>query len=542
MPIKLTAESFLAGVRQSGLIDEKRLDEVLGQLKSSGVDMGDSESLAKALVDRSVISNWQSDKLLQGKHKGFILGRYRLIDLLGRGEMSSVYLAEHVMMKRRCAVKVLPAHRVKDTSYLGRFHREAEAVASLDHANIVRAYDVGQENEAGAEIHFLVMEYVEGRSLDRRLEERGEFKLVEAAEYIRQAAEGLAHAHENGLVHRDIKPGNLLIDGKETVKLLDLGLARFFKSTDEESLTIKHDEKVLGTADYLAPEQAVDSHAVDERADIYSLGCTFYFALTGQPPFTDGTLVQRLLAHQTKAPQPIQRLRADVPTSLADIIDRMMRKAPEDRYQTAADVAQALGLWLIENADDEWKQRHPEIVARLSGIDALLPKAETLEQSPEPVAVEDESSIHEQAIQLDQDVARQKPQRPKQRKKRRKKPTPAGHSVPSSAARTPRKRKPATSHSTAQQSSAVDEEVVAALHRPAIGELPSWRFIGIPINAQTGSIAALILLAALIAGGWGLNLMAETEPQPIEPAIPGNSEFNEPGPGERIGPFNWTGD
>lgn len=370
MAIKLTAESFLAGVRQSGLIDSDRLDERLRQLEKSGLNVTDSMEIAAALVNAGDITDWQSEKLLQGKFKGFMLGRYRLMRLLGRGEMSSIYLAEHVRMKRRCAIKVLPASKVKDTSYLGRFHREAEAVAALDHPNIVRAYDVDMEVEAGTEIHFLAMEYVDGIDLEK-LREKEELSIIQAVDYIRQGAEGLAHAHGAGLIHRDIKPGNLLVDRKGIVKLLDLGLARFFNQNEEESLTIKHDEKVLGTADYLAPEQAVDSHSVDARADIYSLGCTLYFALAGQPPFTDGTLVQRLLAHQTKAPTPVNKLRSDVPESLVTILDKMMRKSKEERYQTAQEVAQELGRWLVQNAGAEWCKAHPELVAQFAGLDSL---------------------------------------------------------------------------------------------------------------------------------------------------------------------------
>jgi len=172
-------------------------------------------------------------------------------------------------------------------------------------------------------------------------------------------------------VHRDIKPGNLLVDNKGVVRLLDLGLARFFRDTETESLTIKHDEKVLGTADYLAPEQAVDSHAVDERADIYSLGCTLYFSLMGHPPFTDGTLVQRLLAHQTKSPPPIRKQRPDVPESLVAIVEKMMQKRKDDRYQSAAEVAAALSKWLVENGGDAWRKSHAELVARFAGLDAV---------------------------------------------------------------------------------------------------------------------------------------------------------------------------
>ena len=372
MSLKLTAESFLTGIKQSGLAEPEAIESFVKALRGEGVDISNSAALAEAMIAKGIITPWQSEKLLQGKFKGFILGRYKLLDLLGKGEMSSIYLAEHTRMKRRCAIKVLPANKVRDTSYLGRFHREAQAVASLDHPNIVRAYDVDSENEGGVEIHFLAMEYVEGKDIEKLLEIRKQFGVIEAADLIRQAAEGLSHAHDKGLVHRDIKPGNLLVDTKGVVKLLDLGLARFFRDNITESLTIKHDEKVLGTADYLAPEQAVDSHAVDERADIYSLGCTLYFALTGHPPFTDGTLVQRLLAHQTKAPPAIQKQRPEVPESLAMIADKMMQKRKDDRYQSATDVAAALSKWLVENGGEAWRQTHPALVARFAGMEGLI--------------------------------------------------------------------------------------------------------------------------------------------------------------------------
>jgi serine/threonine-protein kinase len=371
MSLKLTAASFLAGVKQSGLIEPDRVDVLMTEFQRAGIDCNDSCAIATALVDRKALTEWQSDKLLQGRHKGFLLGRYRLLSLLGAGEMSAVYMAEHVLMERRCAIKVLPANKVQDTSYLGRFHREARAVASMNHPNIVRAYDVDKQTESGTDIHFLVMEYVEGRNIEQIVKEQGPLDYVSAVDFIRQAADGLGHAHLSGMVHRDVKPGNLLIDSTGVVKLLDLGLARFFSTSDEESLTIKHDEKVLGTADYLAPEQAVDSHQVDARADIYSLGCTMYFALTGHPPFTDGTLVQRLLAHQTKAPPSVRYERPDIDDALLEILDKMMSKKAADRYQTAAEVSEALARWLIDNASAAWKQKHMMIVAALCGMDAL---------------------------------------------------------------------------------------------------------------------------------------------------------------------------
>jgi len=246
-----------------------------------------------------------------------------------------------VLMQRRVAIKVLPKDKVDDSSYLARFRREAQAAAALDHRNIVRAYDVDNEGRN----HFLVMEYVEGRDVLTIVKEDGPLAYPVAADYTRQAAEGLAHAHAAGLIHRDVKPANLLIDRKNVLKVLDLGLARF---TGEEyaSLTVAHEENVLGTADYLAPEQALDSHGVDARADVYSLGCSLYYMLTGHPPFPEGTLPQRLMMHQKETPPSIYNDRPDAPEDLVDICMRMMAKKPDDRPQSAAEVAERLADWL----------------------------------------------------------------------------------------------------------------------------------------------------------------------------------------------------
>ena len=194
----------------------------------------------------------------------------------------------------------------------------------MDHRNIVRAYDVDNDGN----IHYLVMEYVEGRDLQHIVKEDGPLDYVAAAEYFRQAASGLAHAHRAGLIHRDVKPANLLVDQKNVIKLLDLGLARF-TDEDKASLTVAYDENVLGTADYLAPEQALDSHGVDARADIYGLGCSMYYVLTGHPPFVGGTLPQRLMMHQKQPPPSILLDRPDAPPDLIEICMKMMAKKPD---------------------------------------------------------------------------------------------------------------------------------------------------------------------------------------------------------------------
>jgi serine/threonine protein kinase len=225
---------------------------------------------------------------------------------------------------------------------LARFYREAQAAARLDHKNIVRAYDIDHDRDN----HFLVMEYVEGRDLQTLVKDVGPLDYEMAADYIRQAAEGLEHAHHAGLIHRDIKPANLLVDQRGIVKVLDMGLARWSEDDKTASLTIAHEENVLGTADYLAPEQARDSHTVDKRADIYGLGCTLYYLLTGHPPFPEGSLAQRIWKHQNQSPKSIYEDRKDAPAPLVDLCLRMMAKQPDARFQTAGEVAQSLAKWL----------------------------------------------------------------------------------------------------------------------------------------------------------------------------------------------------
>ncbi len=284
--------------------------------------------------------------LLQGKHRGFRLGPYRILRPLGQGGMSKVFLGEHEMMRRRCAIKVLPSKYEEDPDLLNRFHLEARAIAALDHPNIVRAYDFNKDVRYGKEIHYLVMEYVEGPDLRRMVEEQGPLDYRKAADFICQAAEGLAHAHAAGFVHRDIKPANLLVDPHGVLKVLDLGLARFTFDAEQALDAAEGGQSAVGTADYVAPEQVVDSRNVDGRADIYSLGHTFYFLLTGHRPFSKPTIMELLMAHRAEEPEPIGKSRPDVPLELEAIIDKMTAKSPIQRYQTAKEVAEKLRNWL----------------------------------------------------------------------------------------------------------------------------------------------------------------------------------------------------
>jgi serine/threonine protein kinase len=340
--VQPSVNHFLQSVERSGLVDRARLDEVLASLER---DLGpaalqETQIVSSHLTGHGLLTGWQNERLLEGRHRGFFLGKYKLLDHLGTGGMSAVYLAEHRLMRRRVAIKVLPSNHAEDPSRVRRFHREARAVASLDHPHVVRAFDVDQDGD----VHFLVMEYVQGRDLKTIVDQDGPLPPVTAAEYIRQAAEGLACAHQFGLVHRDMKPANLIIDPHGSVKVLDLGLASV-KDDVDGAITSEFDDKVLGTVDFLAPEQALNSHIVDGRADIYSLGCTLYFALTGHPPFGDGSLGQRIMAHQMRQPPDIRQQRPDVPEGIVQICRRMMAKSPSARYQNMQEVAAALAAW-----------------------------------------------------------------------------------------------------------------------------------------------------------------------------------------------------
>jgi serine/threonine protein kinase len=338
MPAPSTADEFLELVKKSGVLDDKKLDAYVGRLRAAGALPSRPNELAGCLLRDGLLTHFQAEQFLMGKWRRFTIGKYKVLEKLGSGGMGSVYLCEHKLMRRRVAVKVLPTARAEDPSALERFYREARVVAALDHPNIVRAYDIDQDEK----LHFLVMEYVDGTSLQEVVKRSGPLSPVRTAHYVRQAAMGLQHAHETaGIVHRDIKPGNVLVDRGGTVKVLDMGLARFFHD-EEDVLTKKYDENVLGTADYLAPEQALDSHTVDIRADIYSLGATGYYCLTGRTPFSEGTVAQKLIWHQTRQPKPIRSFRQDVPEGLIAVLERMMAKDPGQRYGTPRAVAEAL--------------------------------------------------------------------------------------------------------------------------------------------------------------------------------------------------------
>ncbi|MBL8864875.1 MAG: protein kinase [Planctomycetia bacterium] len=339
MPAPTTTDQLLGNLRKSGLVPTDRLAAAL-----AGVDADDGPArVLDRLVAEHLLTPFQAERLRAGKYKGFILGDYVILDQLGGGGTGQVFLAEHNVMHRLAAIKVLTVSASADEVARERFFREARATAVLDHNNVIRVHDLRKDGS----VHYLIMEYAGGISLQHLVRRLGPLRWNVAADYVRQAALGLQHIHDHALVHRDVKPGNLLLTHDGTIKLLDLGLVRL--ATDHESrLTERVDQMILGTADYLAPEQAVSSSTVDIRADIYGLGATFYFLLAGRPMFPDGRTAQKLMWQQLKEPTPIRQLVPDVPEEVAALLHRMLAKDPNARPQTPADVVTALVPWTKE--------------------------------------------------------------------------------------------------------------------------------------------------------------------------------------------------
>jgi serine/threonine protein kinase len=333
MPVATTTD-FIETLRKSGLLDAQELDSALAAYPGS---LDDTNKLIEHLIDNKTITKFQAKSLLAGRYRGLIIGPYKILDRIGAGGMGIVYLAQHMKLDRRVAIKVLPEDKTKDKLALERFYREARAVAALDHPNIVKAFDVA-EHEG---LHYFVMEYIDGANLQRYIDTKGPLPWKTAVNVAMQACKGLQQAHERGLVHRDIKPANILVDKSGQVKILDLGLARSFdEKKDNLTQDLSDGKDVMGSIDYISPEQAIANRPVDIRADIYSLGATLYALIAGRPP-VEGTTAQKLLQHQVQMPTPVHKVKPDVPEGISTVMAKMMAKKPEHRYTTPADVITA---------------------------------------------------------------------------------------------------------------------------------------------------------------------------------------------------------
>jgi WD40 repeat protein len=332
----LTGPGLLDLLCQCSLIDPTQLDEVRRTLLS-GFPTG--RLLAGELLRRGWLTAYQVNQLLAGRGRELVLGPYVLLERLGQGGMGQVFKARHRRLDRLAALKVIRPDLLEQPGAVQRFQREARAAARLTHPHIVTIYDA---DEVGG-THFLAMEYVAGTDLQRLVGAGGPLPVDRACDCVRQAALGLQHMHDCGLVHRDVKPANLLLSADGTlVKVLDMGLARLAAVGGGAGASLTEPGVAMGTPDYLAPEQARDCHTVDIRADLYSLGCTLYFLLTGQPPFLGGSALEKLFQHQWQEPVPVEQRRPGVSPAVAAVVRKLMAKRPQDRYPIPAEAAVAL--------------------------------------------------------------------------------------------------------------------------------------------------------------------------------------------------------
>jgi serine/threonine protein kinase len=343
--------AFVECVATSGLLNETEIESLrkLGSLRGAS----EPREFAREVVRAGTLTGYQAAQLLSGRTHGFILGNYVIQDVLGGGGMGHVFRAIHRRMKRVVAIKILPRESMRKRDAVSRFEREVEAAARLTHPNIVAAYDADEAKG----VHFLVMEYVDGADLHRTVKDHGPLSVADAVSMMRQAARALAYAHRSGVVHRDIKPHNLLRDAEGTVKVLDMGLARLTEgdsrgesagvaavaaSETVAAASITQDGQFVGTADYAPPEQIQDTAHTDGRADLYSLGCTLFFVLSGRPMFGGTTMREKLLHHLFTGAPSLKEARPDAPDELEAIFRRLVEKSADRRYRNAEELLAAL--------------------------------------------------------------------------------------------------------------------------------------------------------------------------------------------------------
>jgi len=338
----------------SGLLTEGQIDGAWHVLveTSPATDISleeiTDEQLSEQLIKLGYLNQWQAEQLCQGRTK-FTLGSYRIVDAIGHGGMGWVFKGEHELLGRDEAIKVLPRSQTNPTS-IASFRREIRAQALLDHPNLVRLSYADTDGDT----YFLVTEYIPGSDLRRLVHDHGPLSSVKASILVSQAAEGLAHAHGQGLIHRDVKPGNLLVTPEGCTKLTDLGLVFF--SSDQEEFSRSKPRHIVGTGDYLAPEIIVTPGEIRAVSDIYSLGCTLYYAVTGKVPYPGGETADKLRRHLEEVPISPQRLNPEVEDAMVRVIEAMMQKRPEERVATAEEVILLLKPWVDSASDTSWQE------------------------------------------------------------------------------------------------------------------------------------------------------------------------------------------
>ncbi|MFO0849431.1 MAG: serine/threonine-protein kinase [Gemmataceae bacterium] len=361
MPVHaLTVPGYVAVLTRSRLLPDPEVEAVFEKWQAQGGADADVDGFRKFVAQTTPLTEYQAALLQRGHTDGFFLGGYVILDRLGKGQTAGVYKARHPS-GQIVALKVLPASRAKNPRVLARFQREGRLLTQLDHPNVVRAFQLGQDHGR----HFIVMEHLDGETLDEVLARRKQLPVGEAARLACQALHGLQHLHGKRMVHRDLKPSNLMVVPGDrrgpdttlhgTVKILDIGIGRELfddKTPDTRDLELTREGAILGTPDYLAPEQARDARTADVRADIYSLGCVLFHAIAGRPPYPETTAMGQMVQHATTAPPPLAAVAPGVPAGLQAVFDKMTAKRPADRYATPADAATALAAFLPSGGAD----------------------------------------------------------------------------------------------------------------------------------------------------------------------------------------------
>jgi serine/threonine protein kinase len=363
------AEGFLKTVLRSGLLDRDQLRSALRTVPLEA--RNDPNALADHLVRNGKLSRFQANKLLRGTALGLVLGPFHVLAPIGKGGMSTVYLAKDTRSDLLVALKVLPPKRAREEQrMLARFRREMEMSQRVAHPHLAWTYEVGVQHG----VYYIAMEYIPGLSLYRLVAEQGPLEVSRAARLFAEVASALDHAHTQGLIHRDLKPSNILITPHDHAKILDLGLALVQGEEGGDREVVGGQGYVVGTMDYIAPEQADDPTGVDPRCDIYALGCTLYYALTGRPPFPGGTKKDKIDRHRTEEPPPVPQFNPAVPPGFIGVLRRMMAKRPADRFGSAAELREELLRWAsgegVLPLDRQGDEAYQQAVAALETTEA----------------------------------------------------------------------------------------------------------------------------------------------------------------------------
>jgi serine/threonine protein kinase len=377
-------DAFLKNVLRSGVLDRDRLQAAL-----RGVPRelrGDPNALADFLVRRGHLSRFQARRIVKGKGKGLVLGPYQVLAPIGRGGMGSVFLARDSRNNELIALKVLPRSKA-ERRQRARFRREMKFSSGLDHPHVATTYSSGKIDE----VYYIAMEYIPGKSLQRLVTAEGPLDASRAARLMSEVAAGLEHAHARGLIHRDLKPSNIMVTPHDHAKVLDLGLAIVEGEDLADFRVVGGKGYIVGTMDYIAPEQTANSATVDRRADIYSLGCTLYFAVTGRPPVPGGTTKEKIRRQRREEPESLLDLKPSIPVPFVILIRQMMAKDPAERPATAAEVVRRLQPWAGDAVLPLDSKNDPEYSTAVLAL-------QSLELSPDANVAESESSVGEEVV------------------------------------------------------------------------------------------------------------------------------------------------